>query len=134
MARDLAHSRPHLDKTKVPKNAIEQFATRLRKNLASMAQLTQFKSNGIFATPIAGDARSLPLADNTVDLIVTSPPYANAIDYMRAHKFSLVWFGETVAELSKLRSTYIGSERTDRSQLTTDRLPSRGRGNNRSSS
>jgi DNA modification methylase len=125
MARDLAHSRPHLDITKVPKNAIEQFAMRLRKNLASMAQLTQFNSIGIFATPIAGDARSIPLADNTVDLIVTSPPYANAIDYMRAHKFSLVWFGETVTQLSKLRSTYIGSERTDKTQLITDRLPSR---------
>jgi DNA modification methylase len=39
-----------------------------------------------------GNAQQLPLQDNSVDLIVTSPPYAsNAIDYMRAHKFSLVW-------------------------------------------
>ncbi len=123
LARDLAHSRPHLDKTKVPKNAIEQFSVRLRKNLASMAQLAEFKGNGTFATSIAGDARSMPFADNTVNLIVTSPPYANAIDYMRAHKFSLVWFGDSVAELSKLRSTYIGSERA--SVPGTERLPDR---------
>jgi DNA modification methylase len=108
LARDLAHSRPHLDKSKVPKNALDQFALRLQKNLTSIARL---KVNGATANLIAGDARSMPILDGTVDLIVTSPPYANAIDYMRAHKFSLVWFGGTVSALSKLRSAYIGSER-----------------------
>ena len=55
----------------------------------------------------------LPLADGSVDLIVTSPPYANAIDYMRAHKFSLVWLGQPIANLSHLRGKYIGAERQD---------------------
>jgi DNA modification methylase len=108
LARDLAHSRPHLDKSKIPKNAFNQFTIRLQKNLSSIARL---KMNGVTANLIAGDARSIPLSDGTIDLIVTSPPYANAIDYMRAHKFSLVWFGQTVSSLSKLRSAYIGSER-----------------------
>jgi DNA modification methylase len=115
-ARDLAHSRPHLDKTKTPKNALEQFSLRLRKNLASIAQL---KMNGAITIPLAGDARSMPMADSCVDLIVTSPPYANAIDYMRAHKFSLVWLGESIADLSTLRAEYIGSERIGRVQYTT---------------
>jgi len=115
-ARDLAHSRPHLDETKVPRNALEQFSLRLRKNLTSIAQL---KINGVTATPLAGDARSMPIADACVDLIVTSPPYANAIDYMRAHKFSLVWLGESIADLSELRAEYIGSERVGRIQHAT---------------
>jgi len=59
----------------------------------------------------SGDARTLTLANESVDLVVTSPPYANAIDYMRAHKFSLVWLGSPIEELSRLRATYIGSER-----------------------
>lgn len=109
LARDLAHSRPHLDKTKKPKSPIEQFSLRLRKNLTSIAELSNNKPD---SQVIHGDARIMPLADNAVDLIVTSPPYANAIDYMRAHKFSLVWFGESVDDLSELRSQYIGSERT----------------------
>jgi len=108
LARDLAHSRPHLDKTKVPKNALEQFFRRLRKNLNSIAQLSPDSAASL---PVAGDARCMPLADGSVDLIVTSPPYANAIDYMRAHKFSLVWFGKSIAELAELRAEYIGSER-----------------------
>jgi DNA modification methylase len=108
-ARDLAHSRPHLDRTKVPKNALDQFAARLRKNLKSISQL---KNNGLSTTTLTGDARCMPFADGSIDLIVTSPPYANAIDYMRAHKFSLVWLGKSVTDLSELRSKYIGSERT----------------------
>lgn len=119
-ARDLAHSRPHLDETKTPQNALEQFSHRLRKNLVSMARLI---TNGTMATPLAGDARFMPFANGVIDLIVTSPPYANAIDYMRAHKFSLVWFGEPVADLSELRAQYIGSERVGQIQYAA--LPDR---------
>ena len=45
-------------------------------------------------------------------MFVKWPRYANAIDYMRAHKFSLVWFGECIGELGKLRAQYIGAENT----------------------
>jgi DNA modification methylase len=120
LARDLAHSRPHLDKAKTPKNALDQFSVRLRKNLASMGQLAVY---GTSAAPMVGDARAMPLADASIDLIVTSPPYANALDYMRAHKFSLVWFGEKIEELSKLRASYIGSERVE--QRASLELPPR---------
>ena len=115
LARDLAHSRPHLDKTKTPRNALVQFNARLRKNISSIAEL---HTNGTHAIVQSGDARRLPLVDKTVDLVVTSPPYANAIDYMRAHKFSLVWFGKPISELSELRADYIGSERVGSSPAT----------------
>jgi DNA modification methylase len=65
----------------------------------------------------------MPLADGTVDLVVTSPPYANAIDYMRAHKFSLVWLGKPIADLSELRAEYIGSERVGNSLALSVALP-----------
>jgi DNA modification methylase len=56
-------------------------------------------------------AEQMPLEDASIDLIVTSPPYAsNAIDYMRAHKFSLVWLGHRISDLSKKRKEYIGGE------------------------
>lgn len=121
-ARDLAHTRPHRVETKVPKNALELFAIRLRKNLSSMAQL---QTDGCIALPLAGDARTMPLANGVVDLVVTSPPYANAIDYMRAHKFSLVWLGRPIAELAELRAEYIGSERVGKSLHSLDGLPNR---------
>ncbi|MCX7542235.1 hypothetical protein OS128_04815 [Corynebacterium sp. P5848] len=58
-----------------------------------------------------GDARALDLPDASVDLVITSPPYLNAIDYMRGHKMSLIWFGHTIPELRKIRSNSIGADR-----------------------
>jgi DNA modification methylase len=114
-ARDLAHSRPHLVKSKIPQNVMEAFSSRIKKTCSG---LDGFGQNAI--EPYIGqcDARQLPLPDSSVDLVVTSPPYANAIDYVRAHKFSLVWFGQSVASLTELRSKYIGTERANDSSPT----------------
>ena len=71
---------------------------------------------------VDGDARSLPLPDCSADLIVTSPPYANALDYMRAHKFSLAWLGDRIPSLTRLRREYIGSESSG-SQATSSFNP-----------
>lgn len=108
LALDLAHSRPHRVMSKVPRNAIQQFESRISKNIKSITSLPEKKFS---PTIYRADARLLPLADDSVDLIVTSPPYANAIDYMRAHKFSLVWLGKRVEDLAVLRSRYIGAEK-----------------------
>lgn len=108
LAMDLAHTRPHRVEGKVPRSAIEEFAKRVRKNVASIEQAGHYAQQ---AAILCADARTLPLRDNSVHLIVTSPPYAaNAIDYVRAHKFSLVWFGYPVDVLSSRRKDYVGHE------------------------
>lgn len=123
MARDLAHSRPHRVAEKIPRNALQQFKARVEKNVRSLAALPQKAMRPIIQQ---GDIRQLPMGDASVDLVITSPPYANAIDYMRAHKFSLVWFGSRIEDLSTLRSRYIGTERT--SDLLETLLPARAEG------
>jgi SAM-dependent methyltransferase len=110
LARDLAHSRPHKDKTKQPKHAFDQFKRALGKAVTAVSGLA-IHEEGIQL--LEGDARELPVASASADLIVTSPPYANALDYMRAHKFSLVWLGESIKWLGEHRARYIGSERID---------------------
>ena len=108
MARDLAHTRPHRVQDKTPRSALDEYRKRLSKNLDSLATLA--RGSGTIEIS-CGNAQKLPLRDHTVDLIVTSPPYAsNAIDYMRAHKFSLVWFGHLLGSLSRLRRQYIGHD------------------------
>ena len=42
---------------------------------------------------ITGDARKLEIEDKSVDLIVTSPPYVNALDYYRIHMYNMLWLG-----------------------------------------
>ncbi len=109
-ARDLAHSRPHRDLSrKVEQDALDVFGKRLSAAIQSLEVLVDTQGA---AWVIHADARRLPLSDSSVHLIVTSPPYAaNAIDYMRAHKFSLMWLGHQPKQLTGLRGQYIGSER-----------------------
>ena len=40
-----------------------------------------------------GDARKLQVKNDSVDLIVTSPPYVNALDYYRVHMYNMLWLG-----------------------------------------
>lgn len=107
LARDLAHSRPHKVNDKKIKSAFEAFNQRAEKAIASLFTIQDRNTS---VQLIRSDVKTLPLADDSVDLIVTSPPYANAIDYMRAHKFSLIWFGEEPDDLSMIRKRYIGAE------------------------
>jgi SAM-dependent methyltransferase len=46
-----------------------------------------------------GDARNLPLEDNSIDAIITSPPYSFAIDYAENDKPQLEYLGYNVSEL-----------------------------------
>ena len=108
-ARDLAHSRPHRVADKQPRSPFRMFEAQVRQAVRAFEETPL--ERGPSANFVAADSRRLPLADNSVDLIVTSPPYANALDYMRAHKFSLVWLGHRVGGLGNLRGKYIGAER-----------------------
>ena len=108
LARDLSHTRPHRVK-KQPKSALVAFRERVKRLQRLLAALPPASATawGLWE----GDAQHLPLAANRVALIITSPPYAsNAIDYMRAHKFTLVWWGYSVRRLGALRREYIGGE------------------------
>jgi len=109
MARDLAHSRPHRVSSKTPRSAIKMFQVQVQRAVQAFQQIRNMPTGNSLV--LRGDSRFLPLGSNSVDLIVTSPPYANALDYVRAHKFSLVWLGEPVERLSRLRGHYIGAER-----------------------
>jgi len=42
---------------------------------------------------INGDSRRLDVETDSVDLVVTSPPYVNALDYYRAHTYNMLWLG-----------------------------------------
>jgi DNA modification methylase len=135
LALDLAHTRPHRAKlvfdqngqeilndigekppkhldilTKTQRSPFAEFEKKLKSNLKGVSP----SSEKMFLPMISsGNAQNLPLKSSTVDLIITSPPYAsNAIDYMRAHKFSLIWLGYPLSDLSEKRQEYIGGELT----------------------
>jgi SAM-dependent methyltransferase len=109
LAIDVSHSRPHRAYEIAPVKPFERFLPAVERVLRS----SHFSSGQkLPAADIRrGDARNIPLKDGMADLVITSPPYLNAIDYLRGHKLSLVWMGHQIDELRELRSTNIGSER-----------------------
>lgn len=110
LAMDVSHSRPHRVYDEAP---VEPFAF-WTKAVAGVAQnkfSRPYPRNPLPRAKIAeGDARKLPLPDASVDVVITSPPYLNAIDYLRGHRLSLIWMGHSIADLRRLRSGSIGSE------------------------
>lgn len=107
LASDTSHSRPHKTINKSDYDVYSGFIKAVRQLIR---RLEKNPNTGCADVKI-GDARELDLGDSSVDLIITSPPYLNAIDYMRGHKLSLVWMGYTIPELRHIRSESIGANR-----------------------
>jgi SAM-dependent methyltransferase len=106
IARDTSHSRPHrvffnndFDVFHALPFAAKRIEERLKPEVICGTAEVEF-----------ADARRLPLEDQSVDAVITSPPYLNAIDYMRGHRLALIWLGYTLEELATVRSVSIGAE------------------------
>ena len=109
LAMDLSHSRPHREFTRTTIKPFDRFLSAVGTVVANCPQAG---TSGVGQTTFVqrGDARKLSIEDNSIDLVLTSPPYLNAIDYMRCSKFSLVWMGHTVSELRQIRAESVGTE------------------------
>lgn len=108
LARDTAHSRPHKWYEPTDYDVVANFERSVRRLLSLVRGNSRVPRQ---PTVELGDARRLPLAGESVDLVVTSPPYLNAIDYLRGHRLSLIWLGYRVADLRLKRSSAMGTER-----------------------
>ncbi len=128
IARDTSHSRPHrvfFDNDYDVYSGFLQSACRLSARLAPEKLVGS-------AMVRRGDARKLArLAADSVDVVITSPPYLNAIDYLRGHRLSLVWLGYGVPKIRALRSSTIGTESSASSKMPDSLLDNlvRGAGN-----
>jgi hypothetical protein len=108
LARDVSHSRPH----KVAEKSDFAVLPMFKRSIGAVRRRLADAPSPGGAAIYLGDARSLAgLADGSIDAVLTSPPYLNAIDYMRGHRLSLVWLGHRLGNLRHTRSTSIGSER-----------------------
>lgn len=121
LARDTSHSRPH----KVTSESDFDVVPNLKRSIGQIRKR-------LLETPMVGeaevrlgDARKLSgVRSQSVDVVLTSPPYLNAIDYLRGHRLSLVWLGHRISELRSIRSSSIGAERApDKAILTAQYQP-----------
>ena len=106
LAMDMSHSRPHRVFKHAPSKPFGKFLS-----AAAHVAANCVGESGARTDVREGDARSLDIDDGSIDLVITSPPYLNAIDYIRCSKFSLIWMGYPIRETRRLRSTTVGVEK-----------------------
>ena len=75
-------------------NTIELYKRELKQTK------NRLKSSPIVIT-LSGDSRKLTIEDKAIDLIVTSPPYVNALDYYRTHMYNMLWLGMDFINLKR---------------------------------
>ncbi len=85
-------------------------------NIKRLDGFSKIHSNNSKAMIVSDDARDLmncsnPVKDNSVDLVITSPPYAGAQKYIRACSLSLGWLDMIGDQtLSSIEKSTIGRE------------------------
>jgi hypothetical protein len=129
-ARDLVHSRHHYRVWAEPPDVPKRFVSLVHRAARQMRALREeidarpASSEAPRPQIVGTDARALELHRCSVDLIFTSPPYCSALDYTRAHTFSVAWIADVLGlstdEYRQLGRQYVGSERAPMALATPD--------------
>ncbi len=116
--------KPTIDKKKIPQSPKNTFSRHLksmiRKNTQYFEELEKKGYLDVSAKMYRNNStRSLPSENNSINLIVTSPPYVTSYEYADLHQLSLLWFGDDpefkswgkyLNEFSDFRKTFIGTK------------------------
>ena len=116
LAMDLSHSRPHRAFTHAPVKPFNRFISAVETVVSNCPQ-SGSGAVGPATVVKRGDARKLDIDNGSIDLVLTSPPYLNGIDYMRCSKFSLVWMGHSISDLRQIRGESVGAEVSSKQAL-----------------
>jgi site-specific DNA-methyltransferase (cytosine-N4-specific) len=82
-----------------PGETLARLSSRMVENMRRVAIYGNYSP--VAASVHTADARALPLGMKTVDLIVTSPPYANSHDYYLYNKLRMFWLGHDVGTVQR---------------------------------
>lgn len=92
-------------------NVIEKFEAVCKANIDRVESLNGMIREEVSANVISKDARQLGIPDESVDMILTSPPYAGAQKYIRASWLNLYWLNLVKLEdIKELKKHNIGRE------------------------
>lgn len=103
--------RKKLNKRVYPSEALEKFVEAVLVNVPKAIEFSQICPRDIIVElPNDMDARDIRYKEKTFDLAVTSPPYANAVDYPRTHQLELYWLRFAEGSLAHLKKRHVGTE------------------------
>ena len=113
-------NKPTRDFEKKPSEPIKTFLKQIKMMLRGNARLFKMLSEkGYLKVPskvICTDARTVPVKDNSVSLIVTSPPYVTSYEYADLHQLTALWL-EYTKDLSDFRKRFIGTSYHNKKDL-----------------
>ena len=92
-------------------DVFDKFDSVCKVNISRIETLNGKIKQGVVTSIISKDARQLGIPDETVDLILTSPPYAGAQKYIRASWLNLYWLNLVkLDDIKELKKYNIGRE------------------------
>jgi DNA modification methylase len=113
-------NKPTRDFQKQPSEPIKTFAKQIKMMLRGNAQLFEMLLEKdrlkILSKVVCTDARTIPAKDNTISLIVTSPPYVTSYEYADLHQLTALWL-EYTKDLSDFRKRFIGTSYHNKKDL-----------------
>lgn len=86
-------------------NAPEIFEANIRDYQNRMKLFYELHPKNVSCRVIEHDSRSMPLKGNSIDLVVTSPPYgeeSHTMSYSRFTKLSMLWLGFSPRALARM--------------------------------
>ncbi|MCX6721595.1 MAG: DNA methyltransferase [Candidatus Staskawiczbacteria bacterium] len=91
--------KPTIDKNKELPNPLKSFLHHLdsmvKKNEKFYSKLSESNFLNVQAKMYRKDStKKFPIRSNSIDLIITSPPYVTSYEYADLHQLTLLWFGE----------------------------------------
>lgn len=91
--------KPQIDPNKVPPDVTATFLSHIRHMMSKnkdFFELLKASDNLNVSTKmrLRDSTKRFPLEDNSVDLIVTSPPYVTSYEYADLHQLILLWLGD----------------------------------------
>lgn len=105
-------NKPTRDFEKSPSEPIKTFLRQIKMMLRGNTQLFEILSKKgylkVQSQVICTDARTIPVKDSSVNLIVTSPPYVTSYEYADLHQLTALWL-EYTKDLSDFRKRFIGT-------------------------
>ena len=105
-------NKPTRDFDKNPSDPIETFSRQTKTMMRGNTRFYELsKGKKYLEVPsqvYCTDARTIPVEDNSVSLIVTSPPYVTSYEYADLHQLTALWM-EYTKDLSDFRKRFIGS-------------------------
>ena len=105
---------------KIPKEPISEFIRQVKKMLKGNEEFYEILKNSnrltIFSKIYCQDAKNVKIKSETIDCIITSPPYVTSYEYADVHQLTAYWLRYT-KNLNDFRKKFVGSVHKSKSDL-----------------